>query len=119
MDPELAGSGGDRPAVELAIFFGDDHRGHLPSLTRLAFQNVNGLPASSTAGRKQKHNIQWLKEERVGIALLAETNTHWPSGTIGCDRWALKAIIRLLRTMKTALVLLRRALSMADAWLLF
>ena len=59
-------------------FFGDDHRGHLPSLTRLVFQNVNGLPASST-GRKQKQINQWLKEERVGIALLAETNTHWPS----------------------------------------
>ncbi|CAJ1934921.1 unnamed protein product [Cylindrotheca closterium] len=59
-------------------FFGDDHRCHLQSSTRLVFQNVNGIPALATGWKQQQIN-QWLKEEQVGIALLAETNTHWPS----------------------------------------
>ncbi|CAJ1959461.1 unnamed protein product [Cylindrotheca closterium] len=86
-DPRKGKRGKKKPVASLeeflrslpaSDFFGDDHRCHLSASARLVFQNVNGLLASST-GWKQLQINQWLKEEQVGIALLAETNTHWPS----------------------------------------
>ena len=75
-------------------FFGDDHRVHLPSSTRLVFQNVNGLPLTGF--------IDWTETK-----------------TIGYDRLPRKVTIRLLHTTRTVLAQLHRALSMADALLLF
>ena len=58
--------------------FGDPYEDHATGSTRVVFQNVNGLPYLATDS-KQGQIQDWLKNERVGIALLAETNTHWPS----------------------------------------
>ncbi|CAJ1960835.1 unnamed protein product [Cylindrotheca closterium] len=57
---------------------GDDHRRRSPLATRICFQNVNGLPENGNDPKQQQIN-SWLKEERVGIALLAEAKTFWPS----------------------------------------
>ncbi|CAJ1938377.1 unnamed protein product [Cylindrotheca closterium] len=57
---------------------GDDHRRHSSLATRICFQNVNGLPENGNDFKQQQIN-SWLKEERVGIALLAEAKTFWPS----------------------------------------
>ncbi|CAJ1933964.1 unnamed protein product, partial [Cylindrotheca closterium] len=57
---------------------GDDRRRHSSLSTRVCFQNVNGLPENGTDSKQQQIN-SWLKEEQVGIALLAEAKTFWPS----------------------------------------
>ena len=57
---------------------GDDHRRRSSLATRVCFQNVNGVPEESDAPKQRRIN-SWLKDERVGIVLLAETKTHWPS----------------------------------------
>ncbi|CAJ1948766.1 unnamed protein product [Cylindrotheca closterium] len=57
---------------------GDGHRRRSPLATRICFQNVNGLPEHGNDPKQQQIN-SWLKEERVGIALLAEAKTFWPS----------------------------------------
>ncbi|CAJ1955387.1 unnamed protein product [Cylindrotheca closterium] len=57
---------------------GNDHRRHSSLATRVCFQNVNGSPENGNDPKQQQIN-SWLKEERVGIALLAEAKTFWPS----------------------------------------
>ena len=58
--------------------FGDAYEIRASGSTRVVFQNVNGIPYLAT-NSKQSQIQDWLKSEQVGIALLAETNTHWPS----------------------------------------
>lgn len=65
--------------------FGDDHRTKQPGVTRVVFQNINGVPNSANSGKQHQIN-QWLKNENVGIALFAEVNRHWPSVPEG-NRW--------------------------------
>ena len=65
--------------------FGDCPGNRSTGATRLVFQNINGVPESATS-QKQVQINQWLQEERVGIALLAETNQHWPLVPEG-QRW--------------------------------
>ena len=57
--------------------FGDCHRTRPTGSTRLVFQNLNGLPSSATSAKQHQIN-HWLKDEQVGIALLADTNRRWP-----------------------------------------
>ena len=56
-----------------------------PGATRLVFQNLNGLPELATSSKQIQIN-KWLQDERVGIALLAETNLRWPLVPEG-HRW--------------------------------
>ena len=65
--------------------FGDCPGIRHPGATRLVFQNVNGLPELATS-QKQVQINRWLQDERVGIALLAETNRRWPVVPEG-HRW--------------------------------
>ena len=51
----------------------------------MVFQNVNGVPESAESS-KQSQIHDWWGKEQVGIALLAETNRHWPSLPEG-QRW--------------------------------
>ncbi|CAJ1946156.1 unnamed protein product, partial [Cylindrotheca closterium] len=66
------------PVNPLGDYSGDDHRRHSSLATRICFQNVNGLPENGNDS-KQQQITSWLKEERVGTALLAEAKTFWPS----------------------------------------
>jgi len=62
----------------LGDFFGDDSRQQDPGVTRVLFQNVHGINAQRL-DQKQRGLFKCWKDERVGIALLAEMNLHWPS----------------------------------------
>ncbi|CAJ1935497.1 unnamed protein product [Cylindrotheca closterium] len=57
---------------------GDNHRCRSSLATRVTFQNVNGVLEDGDH-EKQRQINSWLKDERVGIALLAEAKTYWPS----------------------------------------
>ena len=57
---------------------GDNSQVRQSSSTRVVFQNVNGVPKLATDQKQSQVNL-WLRNERVGIALLAETNRRWPS----------------------------------------
>ena len=57
---------------------GDNHRCRSSHATRVTFQNVNGVPEDGDHVKQRQIN-SWLKDERVGIALLAEAKTFWPS----------------------------------------
>ena len=57
---------------------GDNHRCRSSLATRVTFQNVNGIPEDGDHVKQRQIN-SWLKDERVGIALLAEAKTYWPS----------------------------------------
>jgi hypothetical protein len=61
---------------------GDSSKSRNPASTRVVFQNINGIPHSADSCKQTSIN-SWLRNERVGIALLSETNTHWPSLPIG------------------------------------
>ncbi|CAJ1945362.1 unnamed protein product [Cylindrotheca closterium] len=87
---------------------GDDHRCRSSLATSVTFQNVNGVPEEGDHVKQRQIN-SWLQDERVGIALLAEAKTFWPSipegpqrdigGTIGCGeqrcRQSTEVFIRL------------------------
>ena len=88
------GQSGEAPHTSLDSFlrslpadgnrFGDCPGDRPPGATRLMFQNVHGLPELATS-QKQIQINRWLQDERVGIALLAETNRRWslvPEGHI-------------------------------------
>ncbi|CAJ1948100.1 unnamed protein product [Cylindrotheca closterium] len=69
-------------------YFGDDSRQKSPRVTRVLFQNVQGLPFPMTH-EKQKGLFKCWTDERVGIALLAEVNLQWsavPRGHKWFDR---------------------------------
>ncbi|CAJ1970457.1 unnamed protein product, partial [Cylindrotheca closterium] len=57
---------------------GDNHRCRSLLATRVTFQNVNGVPEEGDHVKQRQIN-SWLQDERVGIALLAEAKTFWPS----------------------------------------
>ena len=65
--------------------FGDDPNIQPAGLTRVVFQNVRGVPDRSNHP-KQTRLFDWIKKERVGIALFAEMNKHWPSVPRG-QKW--------------------------------
>ena len=50
---------------------GDNHRCRSSLATRVTFQNVNGIPEDGDHVKQRQIN-SWLKDERVGIALLAD-----------------------------------------------
>ncbi|CAJ1951623.1 unnamed protein product [Cylindrotheca closterium] len=69
-------------------YFGDDSRQKSPHVTRVLFQNVQGLPFPMTH-EKQKGLFKCWTNERMGIALLAEVNLQWsavPRGQKWFDR---------------------------------
>ena len=49
-----------------------------PKSTRITFQNIGGICARPSELKYQRLS-KWLGDEQVGIAMLAETNCHWPS----------------------------------------
>ncbi|CAJ1935549.1 unnamed protein product [Cylindrotheca closterium] len=57
---------------------GDDHRCRSSVATRVTFQNVNGVPEEGDHVKQRQIN-SWLQDKQVGIALLAEAKTFWPS----------------------------------------
>ena len=57
-------------------FFGDPSTLRASKATRVLFQNVHGINIK-VMDEKQKGLFQGLKEEKIGIALLAEMNLNW------------------------------------------
>ncbi|CAJ1960508.1 unnamed protein product [Cylindrotheca closterium] len=65
---------------------GDDHRCRSALATRVTFQNVHGVLEEGDHVKQRQIN-SWLQDERVGIALLAEAKTFWPSIPEGGHGW--------------------------------
>ncbi|CAJ1941642.1 unnamed protein product, partial [Cylindrotheca closterium] len=66
------------PSGKSGDCLGNDHRCRSSLATRVTFQNVNGVPEEGDHVKQRQIN-SWLQDERVGIALLAEAKTFWPS----------------------------------------
>ncbi|CAJ1933445.1 unnamed protein product, partial [Cylindrotheca closterium] len=66
------------PSGKSGDCLGVGHRCRSSLATRVTFQNVNGVPEEGDHVKQRQIN-SWLQDEQVGIALLAEAKTFWPS----------------------------------------
>ena len=68
---------------------GDPHKApRKPGVTRVAYHNIQGLD-ESLIDPKQRDLERWIKEEKLGIIMLGETNRYWarmPEGTSWKER---------------------------------